>query len=66
MAWKKAARVALPILIVIAAVSGLCIRASLSYERAPHAKNGVLNLSEWNQNGAFEVTASGNFVGISS
>jgi len=61
MAWKKAARVALPILIVITAVAGLYIHASLSYASTPHAQNGVLTLAEWNKNGAFEVTGEWEF-----
>lgn len=61
MTWKKAARVALPILIAIAVVAELYIHASVSYVSTPHAQGGVLNLAEWNKNSAFEVTGEWEF-----
>jgi signal transduction histidine kinase len=61
MSTKRAARVALPILIAVIAVTGLYVNASVSYAGTPHAKGGVLNLSEWNQKSVFEITGEWEF-----
>ncbi len=61
MSAKRAAWVALPILIAIAVMAGLYIHSSVSYTSTSYAQNGILNLAEWNKNGAFEVTGEWEF-----
>lgn len=61
MAWKRAARVALPMLIAVTAVTGLYVNASVSYATTPHAEGGVLNISEWNPKSVFAITGEWEF-----
>jgi signal transduction histidine kinase len=61
VSWKKAARVALPILIAATVIMGLYINASISYAETPHAKGGVLELAAWNRQGVFEITGEWEF-----
>lgn len=61
MAWKRGARVALPLLISVIIIAGLYINATVSHTAAPHPQNGVLNLADWNQKSAFEITGQWEF-----
>ena len=43
------------------AVAGLHVNASVSYAATPHAKGGVLDLSQWNPKSVFEITGEWEF-----
>ncbi len=61
MKKKRVARVALPILIAIIFMAGISVYASVSQATTPHPQGGVLNLAEWNKNGAFEISGEWEF-----
>jgi hypothetical protein len=61
MKIKRVARVALPILIAIIFMAGISVYASVSQATTPHPQDGVLNLAEWNKNGAFEISGEWEF-----
>ncbi len=61
MRIKRAARIGLPILMAIAVMAGLYIYALASSSIMPHAKNGVLNLAEWNKKDVFEISGDWDF-----
>ncbi len=56
MRLKRVLRVVLPLLIAVLLIVGFCINASIFDATVPHAQNGILNLSAWNQKHAFEIT----------
>ncbi len=61
MKFKKAARVVLPILLSFAAIGGLFICASILDKALPHARGGLLDLSEWDEKEPFGITGEWEF-----
>jgi signal transduction histidine kinase len=61
MVRRKAGRVLLPILIVIAAMAALFMNAQLSGNAMPRVQRGVLDLAQWNGRSAFTVAGEWEF-----
>ena len=61
MNWKKIARIGLPILFALLLITGLLCHSRLSDAKMPLAKNGVLDLTEWNGKKVFEITGEWEF-----
>lgn len=55
MAWKRLARIVLPVLLALLVIACLFIPARLAGSQMPQAQNGVLNLADWNRKQAFAV-----------
>lgn len=56
IAWKRLARIVLPVLLALFVIAGLFIPARLAGSQMPQAQNGVLNLADWNRKQAFAVS----------
>lgn len=61
MAWKRLARIGLPVLFTLLVIVGLIFHARFSDIQAPSVQNGVLDLSDWNGEKTFEMTGAWEF-----
>lgn len=52
---------ALPILIAFIFMAAISAYAAVSQATTPHPQGGVLNLAEWDKNGAFEISGEWEF-----
>lgn len=62
MAWKRAARTILPVVLALFVIASLFIPARLAGDRMPQVQNGVLDLSDWNGKQAFAVSGRWEFL----
>jgi len=61
MAWERLMRILIPVLLCLLVIAGLFIPARLAGSQMPQVRNGVLNLADWNENGAFAVSGQWEF-----
>lgn len=55
MNWKRFARMSLPVLFALLIISGIVCHSRISDARTPAVRDGVLDLTEWNGQKAFEI-----------
>ncbi len=61
MAWKRYARVILPVIFAMLIILGVILRSHVLVGKPPTVKSGILNLADWKGDTVFEITGEWEF-----